>query len=321
VQRFGWRYVLCLFGALGVVALVCTVGLDYAPKIVDAVKRAEWTMRKTRAEVSGRFAPLVREAEAAEAAGDHPRAIELYSSALADASISNDDRRSMLRGRAYVLEWARRYPDAEADWSAALAIEPVDPVLYYRRGLFYQRRERHDEALADFAAGKRIDPRDPWFSYGEGGVRAVRQEHRLTIAAYSEAIRLKPDMMRAYLGRASAYNYEKMYQEAHADYDRVILDRESKGSATRYLQPRDIGLAYLGRGYARNHLGDYRGAKDDFDKVLGEQPRSSNALMWRGYALEQLGDRERALADYRAALVFVKTDEWLSERVRALEGR
>ena len=32
------------------------------------------------------------------------------------------------------------------------------------------------------------------------------------------------------------------------------------------------------------------------------RPKSSNALQWRGYAFERLGDRDRALADDRAAL-------------------
>ena len=50
-------------------------------------------------------------------------------------------------------------------------------------------------------------------------------------------------------------------------------------------------------------------------------PRSANALKWRGVALEYLGERERALADYRAALEILKKDEWISERVRLLEGR
>jgi hypothetical protein len=50
-------------------------------------------------------------------------------------------------------------------------------------------------------------------------------------------------------------------------------------------------------------------------------PNSANALKWRGIALEHLGDRERALADYRAALAILKKDDWVSERVRLLEGR
>jgi tetratricopeptide (TPR) repeat protein len=151
-------------------------------------------------------------------------------------------------------------------------------------------------------------------------VHAARREYRRAIAAYDEAIRLKPDMMRAYLRRASAHNHERMHKEAQADYGHVIADHERKGRATRFLPPREIGLAYLGRGYASNHLGDYRGAKDDFDKVLAQQPQSSNALKWRGLALEHLGDRAQALADYRAALALVKQDPWLSERVRLLEA-
>ena len=50
-------------------------------------------------------------------------------------------------------------------------------------------------------------------------------------------------------------------------------------------------------------------------------PNSANALRWRGIAHEHLGEPARALEDYRAALAVFKTDAWLSERIRLLEGR
>jgi tetratricopeptide (TPR) repeat protein len=269
----------------------------------------------------GPFAALIKEVETASRANDYARAIALLTSALADDKATDDDRRELLRRRAFAHEWARQFVEAEADWKAVVEIKPVDPALLYKRGFFYKGRARYDEALADFAAGKGLDPTDPWFASGEGEVRSARREYRIAIVAYSEAIRLDPKMMRAYLGRGSAYNYENMHAEARDDYNTVLADFEQKGRATKFLPPREMGLAYLGRGYASNHLGDYARAKSDFDKVLADVPKSSNALEWRGVALENLGDPQRALADYKAALAVKLKDDWISERVRLLEGR
>ncbi len=77
----------------------------------------------------------------------------------------------------------------------------------------------------------------------------------------------------------------------------------------------------MGRAYAALGLEQYKRAKDDLDEVLAITPNAANALEWRGVALENLGDPQRALADYKAALAVNPKDEWIGERVRLLEGR
>src|SRR5262249_40495890 len=66
---------------------------------------------------------------------------------------------------------------------------------------------------------------------------------------------------------------------------------------------RDRAHSNLGHGYALLHLKEYRRAIDDFDEALKAVPRSSTALAWRGCAHEsRLGNRDKAVADYKAAL-------------------
>jgi tetratricopeptide (TPR) repeat protein len=243
-------------------------------------------------------AALAKEAQKAADHGDHQRAIELCTKALADDNVTEDERRDLLRRRGSAHEWARHYDAAEADFNAALAIKPVSADVYFRRGYFYERRKRYEEALSDFAAGKRLNPLDAWFDFGEGEIYAARGDHPAAIAHFSEAIRLNPKMVRAYLERGSEYNYESRFAEAQADYDKVLAD----DMAQRLLPRRMIGLAYLGRGYASLHLEEYRRAREDFDKALAIAPRWPDALAWRGGAFHGLGDRERAIADYKAAL-------------------
>ncbi|MEA2861006.1 MAG: hypothetical protein QOC72_3045, partial [Methylobacteriaceae bacterium] len=70
----------------------------------------------------------------------------------------------------------------------------------------------------------------------------------------------------------------------------------------KFSLPEAAAYSNLGRGYALLHLKQYRRAVDDFDVVLKVVPRSSTALAWRGAAYQGLGNREKAVADYKAAL-------------------
>jgi tetratricopeptide (TPR) repeat protein len=318
VREFGWRYAVGLIGALGFVALFGWFGLNVAPKLAEKVKGVGTVLQ---AAAAAPFWQFTREGDAALRAKDYPRAIERYTAALDTRALSSQNRRMVLARRAVPLEWAERHGEAEADLTAALAIEPVEADLHYKRGMFYQRRKRHDSALADFAAGKRLQPANASFPYGEGLAHSSRRAYPQAIAAYSEAIRLKHDMMSAYMGRAGAYFHEKKYKEARADYDVVIADRENNGRASKNMAAREIANAYLWRGQAHTHIGDYARAQEDFDRVLAEQPKSASALKWRGYARERVGDKEQALADYRAALALAEQDRWIIERLQRLEGK
>jgi len=316
VQEFGWRYALTLIGAVWVVALVCVLGLTVASKVGGTVGHGVHAMRQAQADLPA--VQGLKDGDLAVRAKDYARAIERYSAGLAAPSISSGNRRNLLVRRAVALEWEKRYGEAEADLTAALAIEPVDQGLYAKRGAYYLRRNRHQAALADFTAARTIKRNDAALAYDEARAHAGLHAYGMAAASYSDAIRLKPDMMRAYLGRASAYGQLKMHREARADYDHVIADHEAKGRATKDLPAGEITNAYLWRGQMNSHLGDYARAKDDFDKVLAES-RTLNGLKWRGYALERMGEKEQALADYRAALALAEQDKWLTDRIKKLE--
>ena len=260
------------------------------------------------------LAALIKEAESADIHGDRARAIALYTSALDDPARTEIERRDLLRRRGSVREWSRDYAGAEVDLNAAVVIKPADADVYFRRAYFYQRRARYDEALVDFEIGKGLHPADAWFDFGEGEVYAARANHQAAIRHFSEAVRLNPKMTRAYLERASEYNYVQMFREARQDYDFVLADQQER----RFLPPHTIGLAYLGRGYAALHLNDYRGALADFDQVLKTMPDSSNALAWRGGAHQGLGDREGAEADYKSALAISPSNAYARDNLKAL---
>ena len=239
---------------------------------------------------------LHKRARQAERAHEYQRAADLYTQGLADTSYPAPARRDMLRQRAFAYENLHQYDRAEADYNAALQIEPLDPDFYAKRGFYFTRRARYDDALADFRKGGELVPTDGGFPFGEGGVYDKLGQHDKAVERYTEAIRRNPNIANYYRERGSAYNYLGKFSDAQADYDKAL--------ALGYPIPVPGETAYsnLGRGYASLHLDQYRRAIDDFDAVLKVVPRSSTALAWRGAAHQGLGHGPDAIADYKAAL-------------------
>jgi tetratricopeptide (TPR) repeat protein len=84
---------------------------------------------------------------------------------------------NLLRQRAFSYEDLKQCDRAEADYNAALQIEPLDPDFYAKRGFYFSRRGRHDDALADFHKGGELVPTDGGFPFGEGEVYEKLGQH------------------------------------------------------------------------------------------------------------------------------------------------
>ena len=80
------------------------------------------------------------------------------------------------------------------------------------------------------------------------------------IAAFTEAIRLNPNDIEAYIGRAQAYTALKKYDEANADYTAVIEMTEE--------QPYQQASAYVGRAGVGEETGRLADAESDYTAAL-----------------------------------------------------
>ena len=91
--------------------------------------------------------------------------------------------------------------------------------------------------------------------------------------AYNQAIRLQPDLAKAYYNRGIAKGALKQYKDAIADYNEAIR-----------LQP-DYAEAYSNRGAAKAELEQYQEAIADFNE--GDPPATGLCR-----SLQQPGQRE-----------------------------
>ncbi|MGY3031588.1 tetratricopeptide (TPR) repeat protein [Bradyrhizobium sp. USDA 4354] len=254
------------------------------------------------------------EVKQAERAGAFDRAIELLSTAISNGSISNAERRNILKQRAYLYERIGQTDRAVVDWSSAIAIEPVDPALYASRGFFYLRLHRYDNAIANFSKGETLDPKSPIFAYGLGEMESDRGNYEEAIKSYTKALSLAPDHATALLGRGEAYLAKKSYRNAQLDFEHVLR-------SGHVLLPGTRGRVYLGLGFAKMRAGEFAKAISDLDQGLEVLPNDLSGLRARAFALQKLGDRKRSLEDYERILTLQPDDSWAAEQVGKLKVR
>lgn len=129
-----------------------------------------------------------------------------------------------------------------------------------------------------------------WFSIGYLLGENERNDLEEVIHAYDEALRLDPDLAKAYNNRGNAKGRLRRYKEAIADYDEAIrLDS-------------DYAYAYNNRGNAKSLLGLYKEAIADHDKAIRLDPDFAKAYSNRGNAKSNRGLYKEAIADYDKAI-------------------
>lgn len=220
--------------------------------------------------------------------------------------------RELIKGRATTYESLEDFVRAETDYDALVDVKPISPFVYVDRGYFYMRQSRFNEAVRDFTTGARMAPSQSVFSQGTGRALSRMGNYAAAIDHYKEAIRLAPRDSIPLLSRAEAYVQIGKFTEALADYDRAIsLGLRRDG---------DLFFVYFGRGYAYVCTGDYEAAVRDMDQALSMRPGMINAVVWRGYALERMGKRDRALADYESAQRISPNDEWIRSSIKRVRS-
>jgi tetratricopeptide (TPR) repeat protein len=220
-------------------------------------------------------------------------------------------RRTLLR-RAAVYEDVQEFAQAEGELTKALQRTPPIGDTYAARGYFYMRRGRFADAIGDFVAGMQIDPDNPRMHFAAGRAESALGDYAAAVTYYDEAIKLAAREPTYYLARAEARIHLDQMAGARTDYDRAI--------ANRLARPTDRYFAFLGRGYSSLMQADYVGAIADFGAAIEINPGSLNALMWRGYARERVGQIKLALDDYERAAAVDPHDRLARDNLQRLRS-
>lgn len=208
---------------------------------------------------------------------------------LLEDSMPAEQRADLLQKRAMACVREGKLPQSIALFSELIGLQPSNTTAYLSRGSAYLQTGQFELGIADFSHLITVEPKMPEAWYNRGTAFIAARQYERAIADLGEAIRLKPSLARAYCNRALALTQKSEYDKALSDLNTGI-EKDSK-----------LPFCHYARGELYFAKGNYKSAIDDLTIGLRLQP-NVQGLTTRGKAYELLGDREKALADYRAAL-------------------
>jgi tetratricopeptide (TPR) repeat protein len=173
----------------------------------------------------------------------------------------------------------------------------------------------------------------------------TREELEKALAESDRAIKLNPNDVDAYLGRAMIRNFLKDYAGAISDYDRAIKLRprpkdvsvytnsanahaklgDHKGAIAKYntalkIDPNGVFslFIYNDRGLSYLALGDTKSAIADFNQAIKLEPESAVSYYNRGLVQRRLGQKQAAISDFQKAAKLYQVNNKTEEYQRTL---
>jgi tetratricopeptide (TPR) repeat protein/predicted aspartyl protease len=208
--------------------------------------------------------------------------------------------------------------------------EQLDAAALARRGTGFAGRRDFDHALADLTRASELEPGNAEYIYLRGQVYVQKGDAEKALADFNRVLELKPDHVPALMSRAELRIRSRNLTEARTDLD-AVNKFAAKQADVRFalgfayqrinLQPSAIeqfdlwipshdedarlANALSGRCRARALMGqDLALALKDCNVAVRRSAKGSNAgiLDIRGLVRLRLGDNDKAIDDYDAAL-------------------
>lgn len=254
---------------------------------------------------AGRAAASAAEQRAAEAGtalhrNQVERAVQLFTEALADSSLSNNRRATILndRGVAYARlnqgraavedfnkavqlapEMAQAYnnrgnvlltmgfaQEAAKDFDRALILAPGYASAYANRASAYVRLGDVDGAMRDYSQAIRLSPKAAASLLGRGLLKASLNRPYAAVRDFSRAVASDTSFSAGYRARADAKIALMRFDEAVEDLSRAVAFEQNNPEV------------FLKRGYAYLGQRDVPAAKKDFARAAEINPRWVAAL-------------------------------------------
>lgn len=181
-------------------------------------------------------------------------------------------------------------------YSEAIHLAPTDHDARVRRSLLYAALDKLDMAIEDMevasnaTAGSGVHLRALSQLYERRGIRFhLDGEYDRAIVAFGAALALDERRDTILVHRATAHRSRGDTGEAIADLTKAI--ERNPDNVDAYLHRAELLFA---------NLPDQ--AMLDVNRVLDRQPANAAALMMRALRLEQIGNPDAAIREYRAAL-------------------
>jgi tetratricopeptide (TPR) repeat protein len=173
---------------------------------------------------------------------------------------------------------------------------------------------RLSDAPAFFSDLIRKDPKDAWAWTMRGNAWPASAADN-AIRDHTEALRLDPQRVTAFFGRAGAWGNKQEWDKAIRDLDEAArIDPRAAAPLGAAAFHNFRGCLWLGKK-------DYDQAIRDFDEAIRIDPKHAPAFNHRGNAWEEKQDYDRAIRDYTEAIRLGLKDRFFENDVSVFVSR
>jgi serine/threonine protein kinase/tetratricopeptide (TPR) repeat protein len=220
--------------------------------------------------------------------GRYPDAEREYQAALALDPVSV----AAFQGLADVYRLSARSEEAEAVYQKAIKLRPDDWLTQTMLGTFYYEQSRYAEAEAPFRRGTDLTPDNFLAWYNLGALHLTDGKYELAAAEFRKSLALK-EGPGGYLGLAAVYAAQGRYRDAAK-----INEKALALGPNSFVTAGNLADAYRWTPeLAANAPEMYRRAIENTDRALITNPKDTYALSMRAVYWAKLGDRRQALED------------------------
>jgi tetratricopeptide (TPR) repeat protein len=240
-------------------------------------------------------------------------------------------------GRSHLVE--SRYREAITIYNALLRVDPEDYEAYFFRGIAKANLDDHLGAEADFTIAIAKNPVSTMAYHHRAITRMMMGNYDDALADFREAIELRPDLSGSYYSRGYTYLMNRQFEAAIEDFSTYIFHNNRVADAyllrgQAYLQMKDTLRAmedydtaiatnrdnpdgYNRRGGLLMEQGKYIDALADFDTAVTRDTTYAYSYFNRALALERLGRFPEATGDLDRVIA-MKPDEPVAYYNRAI---
>ncbi|MEM7313311.1 MAG: tetratricopeptide repeat protein [Planctomycetota bacterium] len=178
--------------------------------------------------------------------------------------------------------------EAEAHFTDILKKQPSADA-YYHRGVMRSVEGQYNRAFNDYEAALRLQPEMAKAFNGLGNCLWATGKVYEALEQYRQAIAADPKLAAAYNNRGNAWRTLGDHEAALKDYNQALTVAG------------EVALILNNRGSTHLAMGNLNQAVEDYSRAILVDSHYSDAFNNRGFVMQMQGDFEKAIANYRRA--------------------
>ena len=202
--------------------------------------------------------------------------------------------------------YMKKYEEAISNANEALRIDKHRGKAYFIKGFVYKETKDTLRAISNFQTCVEQDPTYYDAIIQLGNLYATHNDP-ISLQYYNSALKLQPHSVEALYNRGLYYQNTGAIEKAVNDYNELLKIEPSYGFAW-------FNLGYIALRFEK----DYNKAIPLFTNALEHEKHYVEAYYNRGICYENLGDKEKARADYMEALNIYPTYDLAKKALKGL---